>query len=147
VSALWTKGREAQLRRLHARGLSPRQIVAELRVSRNAVIGKSGRMGLKIAAPQKKKPTAVRKPGPKFAHLASVRAAVMAQPPVLPTMPDGAGIPTVQRCTLLQLRNGVCKWPFGEPTSPDFFFCGDDAVEGKPYCPEHCRVAYRAWAA
>jgi hypothetical protein len=74
-----------------------------------------------------------------------VRALAPSIQPVLPSMPNGSNIPTVQRCTLLQLTSGVCKWPFGEPASPDFFFCGGDAVDGKPYCAGHCRVAYRGY--
>ncbi len=65
--------------------------------------------------------------------------------PTLPPMPNGSNIPRAQRRTLLQLTNGICKWPFGEPQSPDFFFCGGDAIEGKPYCVGHCQVAYRGY--
>ena len=65
--------------------------------------------------------------------------------PQLPTMPDGSDTPAAQRCTLLQLKPGVCKWPFGEPQLLDFFFCGGDAIEGKPYCAGHCQVAYRGY--
>jgi GcrA cell cycle regulator len=35
-----------------------------------------------------------------------------------------------------------CQWPHGDPTSPDFHFCGEEVVEGKPYCDKHCAVAY-----
>lgn len=41
-----------------------------------------------------------------------------------------------------ELRAGMCSWPIGEPGKPDFHFCGRQAVPGKPYCAEHCAMAY-----
>lgn len=35
-----------------------------------------------------------------------------------------------------------CCWPMGEPGTPEFRFCGGDAMAGKPYCPDHAAVAY-----
>lgn len=43
---------------------------------------------------------------------------------------------------LRELRAGMCSWPIGEPGTPDFHFCGKPAVAGKPYCAEHCSMAY-----
>ena len=36
-----------------------------------------------------------------------------------------------------------CKWPIGHPGDPDFYFCGKEVIPGKPYCGEHCLIAYR----
>lgn len=36
-----------------------------------------------------------------------------------------------------------CTWPFGDPGSKAFRYCGAPSVLGKPYCPEHCQHAYR----
>jgi GcrA cell cycle regulator len=36
-----------------------------------------------------------------------------------------------------------CRWPVGDPRSPDFRFCGCPAHEGLPYCTDHARVAYQ----
>jgi GcrA cell cycle regulator len=131
----WTIEREAKLRKLHAQGYSFSDIAAQLGFpgKRNACIGKAHRLGLVVAIQPKK---------------ARPRKGVdrIWRPALLPIFPDGSDIPAAQRCTLLQLNNGVCKWPFGEPSSLDFFFCGGSAVEGKPYCAEHCRVAYRSTA-
>ncbi|GGG35398.1 hypothetical protein GCM10010964_24100 [Caldovatus sediminis] len=35
-----------------------------------------------------------------------------------------------------------CCWPIGEPGTPEFRFCGGEAMPGKPYCAEHAAVAY-----
>ena len=36
-----------------------------------------------------------------------------------------------------------CKWPIGHPGDTDFYFCGKPVHPGKPYCLEHCAIAYR----
>lgn len=51
-------------------------------------------------------------------------------------------IPVEQRLTLLQLSEQTCKWPIGDPLTPDFYFCGQHSNEGKPYCEFHSRRAY-----
>jgi GcrA cell cycle regulator len=45
---------------------------------------------------------------------------------------------------LLDLNDRICKWPMGHPGEPDFYFCGEPANPGYPYCVEHCGVAYQA---
>ncbi|HVX80051.1 MAG: GcrA family cell cycle regulator [Devosia sp.] len=51
-------------------------------------------------------------------------------------------IPVEQRLTLLQLNEHTCKWPIGDPLTPDFYFCGQHSEEGKPYCEFHSHRAY-----
>lgn len=51
-------------------------------------------------------------------------------------------IPVEQRLSLLQLSEHTCKWPIGDPLSPEFYFCGQHSNEGKPYCEFHSRRAY-----
>ena len=51
-------------------------------------------------------------------------------------------IPVEQRLSLLQLSEHTCKWPIGDPLTPDFYFCGNHSEEGKPYCEFHSRRAY-----
>jgi len=36
----------------------------------------------------------------------------------------------------------TCSWPMGDPKQPGFHFCGEPAEIGKPYCSQHCHVAY-----
>ena len=35
-----------------------------------------------------------------------------------------------------------CQWPIGDPQEKDFHFCEADTLTGKPYCKDHCDVAY-----
>jgi GcrA cell cycle regulator len=52
-------------------------------------------------------------------------------------------IPIGQRRTLLELNQDTCRWPIGDPASPEFFFCGGKPLTGLPYCGYHSRVAYQ----
>jgi GcrA cell cycle regulator len=51
-------------------------------------------------------------------------------------------IPVEQRLSLLQLSEQTCKWPIGDPLTPNFYFCGQHSEDGKPYCEFHSRRAY-----
>ena len=35
-----------------------------------------------------------------------------------------------------------CQWPLGDPQEKDFHFCNANTVSGKPYCLQHCEIAY-----
>ena len=39
-------------------------------------------------------------------------------------------VPMSQRLSLLELNEATCHWPVGDPSSPDFFFCGGKALTG-----------------
>jgi len=111
----WTEERVAMLKRLWEDGRSASQIAEAMGdVSRNAVIGKAHRLGLKG------RPSPIRRE----------RAAQSKQRP-----------PAVKRTTRVGERQ--CHWPIGHPREPGFHFCGAPAEPEKPYCAEHCAVAYR----
>ena len=52
-------------------------------------------------------------------------------------------VPMSKRLSLLELNEATCHWPIGDPSSPDFFFCGGKVLTGLPYCAQHSRVAYQ----
>src|SRR5258708_16822240 len=52
-------------------------------------------------------------------------------------------IPIGQRRTLLELNEQTCRWPIGDPSSTEFFFCGGQTITSLPYCAYHSRVAYQ----
>jgi GcrA cell cycle regulator len=57
---------------------------------------------------------------------------------------DEVVIPLSERVTLMDLRESMCRWPMGDPTTPEFRFCGGRSpVGGGPYCAHHARVAYQ----
>jgi len=44
---------------------------------------------------------------------------------------------------LSSLKPDQCRWPIGDPDSEKFHFCGATVFVGKPYCYEHCKMAYQ----
>jgi GcrA cell cycle regulator len=52
-------------------------------------------------------------------------------------------VPMSERVTIMELRETMCRWPFGDPSSADFRFCGGHAPVGTPYCTFHARAAYQ----
>jgi GcrA cell cycle regulator len=43
----------------------------------------------------------------------------------------------------LELNEDTCRWPIGDPATPEFIFCGGKPLTGLPYCGYHSRVAYQ----
>lgn len=48
-----------------------------------------------------------------------------------------------RKLTLLQLNERTCKWPIGDPSTDDFYFCGLRCAPDKPYCEAHAALAYQ----
>lgn len=47
------------------------------------------------------------------------------------------------KLTLMELTERTCKWPIGDPSRGEFYFCGHPVVPGKPYCKGHTAAAYQ----
>jgi GcrA cell cycle regulator len=111
---VWTDDRIANLKKLWSEGLTTVEIGKRLGVSKNAVVGKAHRLGLKS------RPSPIRrlgkKPEPKK---------------------EEATVYTLATLTTL-----TCRWPIGDPKEEDFHFCGKPIFLTKPYCAEHCAQAY-----
>ena len=52
-------------------------------------------------------------------------------------------VPMSERITIMELRESTCRWPYGDPSTEDFRFCGADSPIGTPYCAFHSKVAYQ----
>ncbi|WP_338548864.1 GcrA family cell cycle regulator [Roseovarius phycicola] len=48
-----------------------------------------------------------------------------------------------KKLSLMELTERTCKWPVGDPATPDFWFCGLPVQAGKPYCDAHVGVAFQ----
>ena len=57
---------------------------------------------------------------------------------------SGEVVPMMRKLSLVQLTERTCKWPIGDPLSPDFHFCGDHSGDGTPYCKFHAKLAFQA---
>ncbi|MBB4041196.1 GcrA cell cycle regulator [Microvirga flocculans] len=161
AGATWTDERVELLKKLWTDGLSASQIAAELgNVTRNAVIGKVHRLGLSgrakdakpaasAAARPRKATRAPSAPAPiaPQPHTGNVVIAPIAmQPAVAETeafVDEDVAIPMSERVTIMDLRESMCRWPMGDPTKPEFRFCGARSITGLPYCTHHARVAYQ----
>lgn len=157
----WTDERVELLRKLWSDGLSASQVAAELGpgITRNAVIGKIHRLGLaeraKTAATPR--PRAAKAARPQTASISAPRSgghavhgnvalAFATQAVVVARVApeEEVVIPMSERVTLMELRESMCRWPMGDPTTPEFRFCGANSPIGSgPYCAHHARVAYQ----
>ena len=150
----WTNERIELLKQHFEAGLSCREIAADIGVSRNAVIGKVHRLGLSgrakspaTAAPRQRKAARPAQPMMRVARPVARGNTALAQVFEVEAEPDPVAfdnvVPMNQRLSLLELNEATCHWPVGDPSSPDFFFCGGKALAGLPYCAQHSRVAYQ----
>jgi len=48
-----------------------------------------------------------------------------------------------KKLNLMQLTERTCKWPIGDPATPEFWFCGHPTEAGKPYCETHVGIAFQ----
>lgn len=55
----------------------------------------------------------------------------------------GEVVPIARKLTLVQLTEGTCKWPVGDPLKADFHFCGNSARDASPYCVYHAKLAFQ----
>ena len=149
----WTEERVELLKKLWQDGLSASQIAAELGgVTRNAVIGKVHRLGL---SGRGQPTTSIKRQRRATAPVArqnrpSITVGNLALQPQLETIsePDyrqrrDVVIPIAKRLTIEMLTERTCKWPIGDPGKEDFHFCGNDSLDGVPYCEYHSSVAYQ----
>lgn len=165
----WTDERVELLRKLWLDGLSASRIAAELSggVTRNAVIGKVHRLGLsgRIKAPNaapgirprplEKAATQVETPRigtlpPRPAPLpirGNVAMAIQDRPVPAPQARrsfDDNVLCLAENVTIMELRESMCRWPVGDPSSAEFRYCGGKATIGEgPYCKFHSRMAYQ----
>ena len=45
--------------------------------------------------------------------------------------------------SFLEIKDGLCRWPIGEPENSNFKFCGRNTNEGFVYCQAHHKKAYQ----
>jgi GcrA cell cycle regulator len=57
--------------------------------------------------------------------------------------PEDVVVPLSLRVTIVELRESMCKWPLGDPSSSEFRYCGSPVNAGTPYCQHHGKLAYQ----
>jgi GcrA cell cycle regulator len=152
---MWTEATIESLRQLALEGKSASLIAVALGApSRNAVIGKANRLGIKLTGNAHRSATrtpraAARRPRrPTIARTDSALWKRAVVPAVsrerTPTwLFAEAEVGEMLRVGLEDIQEGACRWPLGDPTSEDFVYCGVQTAKGRSYCAGHCRVAYK----
>ena len=138
----WDDHNVSKLRELWDQGLPTAQIGKLLGFTKNAVVGKAHRIGLE------RRPSPIRRTAVKPDRK-------KARSPIIPKLNFEVEKNEVKEKVVLQqtfqpvvknlftksVKRG-CEWPEGHPDEPDFKFCGKERFEDKPYCIDHCAVAY-----
>lgn len=156
----WTDERRGLVRKLWAEGFSARQIALELGddISRNAVIGVVHRMGLTKSYSPTNPGKAKRSKLSGSARNAMVERAnqkrqIAAAAKAAKQVDDAEAATNAAHiaaghypnaCTLLELTGDTCRWPIGDPATPNFFFCGAKPSPGSPYCAFHSDIAFNS---
>ena len=138
----WDESNVTRLKELWDQGLPTAQIGKLLGFTKNAVVGKAHRIGLE------RRPSPIRRTAVKPDRK-------KARSPIIPKLnfednkqevreivrPQQSFQPLVKNLFTNHTKRG-CEWPEGHPDESDFKFCGKDRFEDKPYCLDHCAVAY-----
>jgi GcrA cell cycle regulator len=157
---LWTAEAVEDLKKLALEGKSASHISAALGVgSRNAVIGKASRIGIKLGGGGRGPGTRKAPPaGPQWAKAPYPRhradhgcdIALVGDPRVKPGEGRTAWtlgeveVEEMRPVRFEEIREFACRWPLGDPRSGEFAYCGLTPAKGQSYCAGHCRMAYRA---
>lgn len=167
----WTEQQIQTLKKMWGNGHSASDIAKYLGggITRNAVIGKAHRLklsaGAAAARTMPEPPSKVN--GVVMASIKKIskkggapapRSMMRALQPALSASDAGAARVTTLREPLprpidvIKRTEGIpvtkagerhCRWPIGDPRSPEFRFCGCETIEGLPYCTDHARIAYQ----
>jgi|TARA_B100000886_G_scaffold39121_1_gene24204 GcrA cell cycle regulator len=137
----WDDNNVAKLRELWDQGLPTAQIGKLLGFTKNAVVGKAHRIGLE-RRPSPIRRTAVKPDRKKARSPVMPKLNFESKQETLTENKEYSGFqPVVKNMFNSSIKRG-CEWPQGHPDESDFNFCGKDRFEDKPYCLEHCAVAY-----
>ena len=138
----WDDSNVFRLKELWDQGLPTAQIGKLLGFTKNAVVGKAHRIGLE------------RRPSP-IRRTAIKPDRKKARSPVIPLLnfekkdPEQKEINSIKKTFQPSIKNLFvsntkrrCEWPLGHPDEAEFHFCNKERFEDKPYCLDHCAVAY-----
>lgn len=150
---VWDQDRTELCVKLWNEGYSATQVAQRIGgVSRNAVIGKIHRLGLSNTVSHRatkfrskcngtgKRKSRKGKPRSDFNALLFVTK--------VPRLPDSPLPPEPERpislVTFDDLTESMCRFPYGDPKTADFGFCGCKSLPGSPYCEGHHARMYTA---
>lgn len=150
--AHWTPERVGRLRKLASRPDKPTgKMIAEIMGgSRSSIIAACKRHGIPLGnAKGPRGPRAPKAPWqvvrPKKARPSS-QSLRIATPPklapkLMPKRPQRSPAEAAPMISLLELRDGHCRYPHGDEAP--FLFCGVPQEDGSSYCQEHSRICVK----
>jgi GcrA cell cycle regulator len=137
---LWTAEAVEVLKNLALAGRSASVIAATLgAASRNAVIGKANRIGIRLNGDGRASTSDRPARGGRGSFPAHTRAPNRKAAWAFAE----AEVQEMRRVGFEDIHEFVCRWPLGDPMSEDFVYCGLKAATGHSYCAGHCRLAYQ----
>jgi GcrA cell cycle regulator len=130
----------ARAQELWDEGLSAARVAKEIGsdCSKGAIVGMSSRHGWSPHPSTNSQPRQSRAQRPKPVALPALASVVAAK------VPSGSRPPVVipPPPSVPERRAGGCQWIIGNPKQRGWHFCGEARKPGKPYCPDHCGLAY-----
>lgn len=154
----WTDISRARVKALWADGVSATSIAATFSAEHSRKVERGAVMGIikrgKFESPMSKKNLRLLaghssrsnlEPRPSAPRKAAANKADGPELPdiALPPVDGDALLAFGKPCRLVDLADSSCRWPVGEDRP--MLFCNASAVEDRPYCVRHCRVAFRPY--
>lgn len=134
MASIWTDVHIERLKKLYDKGHSCTSIAADLGegFSRNSVIGKIHRLGLRLRGAGRHASFETRGPRSRLEPKPRLRRIVLLPPAKQIELRCTEVVPL--SLSLLDLEPDNCRWPFGHGP---FVFCGHPSMEGSKYCSPH----------
>ena len=136
----WNDDNVLRLKELWDQGLPTAQIGKLLGFTKNAVVGKAHRIGLE-RRPSPIRRTAVKPDRKKARSPVMPKLNFEKQEAETNQINTSNFQPSVKNIFISSSKRG-CEWPMGHPDESDFHFCGKERIDDKPYCLDHCAIAY-----
>lgn len=134
---VWSEEQFSLLKELWSEGWSASQIGAQIKMSRNAVIGKVHRTGLTRAKP----PAPKRPPRPKGRERPPGVPVTASLPPLPVEVPE----PVAGGVGLMDLKGTHCRAVIGLGDDGLARYCGAHKEVASPYCQPHADVYFQRW--
>tara|TARA_B100001123_G_C15029735_1_gene914904 strand:+ start:291 stop:761 length:471 start_codon:yes stop_codon:yes gene_type:complete len=138
----WNDDNISRLKELWDQGLPTAQIGKLLGFTKNAVVGKAHRIGLE-RRPSPIRRTAV-KPDRKKARSPTMPKLNFEknEDTINENLSTNQNSDSIIKYSFLTKQVRGCEWPIGHPDEQNFHFCNKERFDDKPYCLEHCAIAY-----